>query len=36
MNRGVQIGGVVADDIDRSAILDQVEMGEVVGWSADG
>jgi len=30
MNRGVEIDGVVADDIDRSAILDQVEMGLAV------
>ncbi|MDX6750335.1 aspartate carbamoyltransferase catalytic subunit [Geminicoccaceae bacterium 1502E] len=30
MNRGVEIDGVVADDIDRSAILDQVEMGVAV------
>jgi aspartate carbamoyltransferase catalytic subunit len=30
MNRGVEIDGVVADDTERSAILDQVEMGVVV------
>jgi aspartate carbamoyltransferase catalytic subunit len=30
MNRGVEIDGVVADDIDRSAVLDQVEMGVAV------
>lgn len=30
MNRGVEIDGEVADDIDRSAILDQVEMGVAV------
>jgi aspartate carbamoyltransferase catalytic subunit len=30
MNRGVEIDGVLADDIDRSAILDQVEMGVAV------
>ena len=30
MNRGVEIDGVVADDIHRSAILDQVEMGVAV------
>ena len=30
MNRGVEIDGVIADDIDRSAILDQVEMGVAV------
>ena len=30
MNRGVEIDGVVADDFDRSAILDQVEMGVAV------
>jgi aspartate carbamoyltransferase catalytic subunit len=30
MNRGVEIDGIVADDIDRSAILDQVEMGVAV------
>jgi aspartate carbamoyltransferase catalytic subunit len=30
MNRGVEIDGAVADDIDRSAILDQVEMGVAV------
>ncbi len=30
MNRGIEIDGVVADDIDRSAILDQVEMGVAV------
>ncbi len=30
MNRGVEIDGVVADDINRSAILDQVEMGVAV------
>ncbi|MEZ5823973.1 MAG: aspartate carbamoyltransferase catalytic subunit [Geminicoccaceae bacterium] len=33
MNRGVEIDGVVADDIDRSAILDQVEMGVAVRMS---
>ena len=30
MNRGVEIDGDVADDIDRSAILEQVEMGVAV------
>jgi aspartate carbamoyltransferase catalytic subunit len=30
MNRGVEIDGTVADDIDRSAILDQVELGVAV------
>jgi aspartate carbamoyltransferase catalytic subunit len=30
MNRGVEIDGLVADDIDRSAILDQVELGVAV------
>lgn len=30
MNRGVEIDGVVADDIARSAVLDQVEMGVAV------
>ena len=30
MNRGVEIDGEVADDIDRSAVLDQVEMGVAV------
>jgi aspartate carbamoyltransferase catalytic subunit len=30
MNRGVEIDGVVADDINRSAVLDQVEMGVAV------
>jgi aspartate carbamoyltransferase catalytic subunit len=30
MNRGVEIDGIVADDTERSAILDQVEMGVVV------
>ncbi|GBD40862.1 Aspartate carbamoyltransferase [bacterium HR39] len=30
MNRGIEIDGVVADDIHRSAILDQVEMGVAV------
>lgn len=30
MNRGVEIDGEVADDIHRSAILDQVEMGVAV------
>jgi aspartate carbamoyltransferase catalytic subunit len=30
MNRGVEIDGPVADDINRSAILDQVEMGVAV------
>ena len=30
MNRGVDIDGQVADDIDRSAIYDQVEMGVAV------
>jgi aspartate carbamoyltransferase catalytic subunit len=30
MNRGVEIDGIVADDINRSAILDQVEMGVAV------
>jgi aspartate carbamoyltransferase catalytic subunit len=30
MNRGVEIDGVVADDTERSAILEQVEMGVAV------
>ena len=30
MNRGVEIDGQRADDIDRSAIYDQVEMGVAV------
>jgi aspartate carbamoyltransferase catalytic subunit len=30
MNRGVEIDGIVADDTERSAILDQVEMGVAV------
>lgn len=30
MNRGVEIDGILADDINRSAILDQVEMGVAV------
>jgi len=30
MNRGVEIDGTVADDINRSAILDQVELGVAV------
>lgn len=30
MNRGVEIDGIVADDIARSAVLDQVEMGVAV------
>jgi len=30
MNRGVEIDGTVADDIHRSAILDQVELGVAV------
>ena len=30
MNRGVEIDGEVADDIDRSVILEQVEMGVAV------
>ena len=30
MNRGVEIDSVVADDIDRSVILDQVELGVAV------
>ena len=30
MNRGVEIDGVVADDRERSAILEQVEMGVAV------
>jgi aspartate carbamoyltransferase catalytic subunit len=30
MNRGVEIAGDVADDINRSAILDQVELGVAV------
>jgi len=30
MNRGVEIDGMVADDIHRSAILDQVELGVAV------
>jgi aspartate carbamoyltransferase catalytic subunit len=30
MNRGVEIDGQLADDIDRSAIYDQVEIGVAV------
>ncbi len=30
MNRGVEIDGTVADDINRSVILDQVELGVAV------
>jgi aspartate carbamoyltransferase catalytic subunit len=30
MNRGVEIDSDVADDLSRSAILDQVEMGVAV------
>jgi aspartate carbamoyltransferase catalytic subunit len=30
MNRGVEIDSAVADDIDRSLILDQVELGVAV------
>ena len=30
MNRGVEIDSAVADDIDRSVILDQVELGVAV------
>jgi aspartate carbamoyltransferase catalytic subunit len=30
MNRGVEIGSELADDINRSVILDQVEMGVAV------
>lgn len=30
MNRGVEIDSAVADDIHRSAILEQVEMGVAV------
>ncbi|MGF1474244.1 MAG: aspartate carbamoyltransferase catalytic subunit [Geminicoccaceae bacterium] len=30
MNRGVEIDGTIADDIDRSAVLDQVELGVAV------
>jgi aspartate carbamoyltransferase catalytic subunit len=30
MNRGVEIDGTVADDINRSLILDQVELGVAV------
>ncbi len=30
INRGVEIGTVIADDINRSIILDQVEMGVAV------
>ena len=30
MNRGVEIDGDVADDPERSAILDQVELGVAV------
>ena len=30
MNRGIEIDSEVADDINRSAILDQVEMGVAV------
>jgi aspartate carbamoyltransferase catalytic subunit len=30
MNRGVEIDSLLADDIDRSLILDQVELGVAV------
>ena len=30
MNRGVEIDGTIADDINRSVIQDQVEMGVAV------
>jgi aspartate carbamoyltransferase catalytic subunit len=30
MNRGVEIGSAIADDIDRSLIRQQVEMGVAV------
>ncbi|MDO5621462.1 MAG: aspartate carbamoyltransferase catalytic subunit [Paracoccus sp. (in: a-proteobacteria)] len=34
MNRGVEIDGTIADDINRSAIQDQVEMGVAVRMAA--
>lgn len=34
MNRGVEIDGVIADDINRSVIQDQVEMGVAVRMAA--
>ena len=36
MNRGVEIAGDVADDRDRSAILEQVEMGVAVRMAVRG
>jgi aspartate carbamoyltransferase catalytic subunit len=34
MNRGVEIDGTLADDINRSVIQDQVEMGVAVRMAA--
>jgi len=34
MNRGVEIDGVLADDINRSVIQEQVEMGVAVRMAA--
>jgi aspartate carbamoyltransferase catalytic subunit len=34
MNRGVEIDGLLADDINRSVIQDQVEMGVAVRMAA--
>ena len=34
MNRGVEIDGDIADDINRSVIQDQVEMGVAVRMAA--
>ena len=34
MNRGVEIDGTIADDINRSVIQEQVEMGVAVGMAA--
>ena len=34
MNRGVEIDGTIADDINRSVIQDQVEMGVAVRMAA--
>ena len=32
MNRGVEIDSELADDLDRSAIFEQVQMGVAVKW----
>jgi len=34
MNRGVEIDGAIADDINRSVIQEQVEMGVAVRMAA--